>query len=175
MNIGQVSVMIAGMEWIAAAVVLREVSRLMGPSFHTTKSVHWVWRAVVWGAALICFVRGMTLWFPGKLIEVSRVSIMAPLGGLVVLGLSLWVLDWVMRDRAPPPISVQIMRLAALFGRNGPVKFAAMAVKPAAVGDAPPVDEPMGQRLGRLAVMMGALALLAAMAVFLAFNAGAGS
>lgn len=174
MNIGQVSVTIAGLEWVLAGIVLREVSRLLGPSFHTAKTVHWGWRALVWIAALFCFLRGGTLWFPGRLVEVSRISLMAPMGGLVVLGLSLWALDWVMRDRAPPPISVQVMRLAALFGRNGPVKFAAMAVKPAAVGDVPPVDEPKGQRRGRLAVMLGAMLVLAGLATFLLLSANGG-
>lgn len=52
------------------------------------------------------------------------------------------------------------------------MKFAAMAVPPAAVGDPPPLDEPGRQRLGRLAVMLGALLLLGGIAAFLAANAG---
>lgn len=170
MSLGQFSVIAAGLLWITSGGILMEVSRLLGPAFDTVKTVHRIWRWMVWIGALIALCRGLTLIFPGKLVEVSRISIMAPLGGLLVLGLSLAVLDWVMRDRAPPPWSVQVLRLAALMGRNGPVKFAAFAVPPASVGDMPPPDEPQSHRTGRLAVMLGALALLLAGAVFLALN-----
>ena len=174
MNLGALTVITAGLLWIASGGILLEVSRLLGPAFDSVKTVNRGWRWLTWLGALIALCRGLTLIFPGKLVEVSRISVMAPLGGLLVLGLSLAVLDWVMRDRAPPPWSVQIMRLVALFGRDGPVKFAAMAVPPAAVGDAPPVDEPIRHRQTRLAVMLGAIVVLAGLAVFLALNASRG-
>ncbi|RZJ47409.1 MAG: hypothetical protein EON87_00820 [Brevundimonas sp.] len=172
MSLGQLTVITAGLLWIATAGVLLEVSRLLGPAFDKVKTVHPVWRRLMWIGALIALCRGLTLIFPGKFVEVSRISIMAPLAGLLVLGLSLAVLDWVMRDRAPPPWSVQVMRLVALFGRDGPVKFAAMAVPPAAYGDAAPSEEPRRHRRGRLAIMLGAMVFIAAMAAFLALNAG---
>lgn len=174
MSLGPLTVITAGLLWIAAGGILLEVSRLLGPAFDNVKTVNRVWRWLTWCGALIALCRGLTLIFPGKLVEVSRISVMAPLGGLLVLGLSLAILDWVMRDRAPPPWSVQFMRLVALFGRDGPVKFAAMALPPAAVGDLPPPDEPARHRRGRLAVMLGAIMVLALMAAFLAFNASGG-
>lgn len=170
MTLGQFSVISAGLLWVTSGGILMEVSRLLGPAFDRVKTVHRGWRWLVWMGALIALCRGLTLIFPGKLVEVSRISVMAPLGGVLVLGLSLAVLDWVMRDRSPPPWSVQVMRLAALFGRDGPVKFAAFAVPPAAIGDAPPAFEPKGERRSRLAILLGALALLAAVAAFLALN-----
>lgn len=173
MSLGQFSVIAAGLLWVTSGGILMEVSRLLGPAFDRVKTVNRAWRWLVWVGALIALCRGLTLIFPGRLVEVSRISVMAPLGGLLVLGLSLAVLDWVMRDRAPPPWSVQVMRLAALMGRNGPVKFAAFAVPPAAVGDLPPVDEPARHRWGRLAVMVGAVGLLLAGAAFLAANSAA--
>lgn len=171
MTLGQLTVITAGLLWITSGGILLEVSRLLGPAFDTVKTVHRGWRWVVWCGALIALCRGLTLIFPGRFVEVSRISIMAPLGALLVLGLSLAVLDWVMRDRAPPPWTVQVMRLVAMFGRDGPIRFAAMAMPPAAVGDPPPVDEPARHRRWRLAVMVGALGVLASMAAFLALNA----
>lgn len=172
MSLGSFTVITAGLLWIASGCILLEVSRLLGPAFDKVKTVHRVWRWLAWTGALIAVSRGLTLIFPGKLVEVSRISVMAPLGGLLVLGLSLTVLDWVMRDRSPPPWSVQFMRVVGLMRMDGPVRIAAFMTPPAAIGDAPPVDEPVRKRWGRLGVMLGALALLAAMAVFLAMNAG---
>lgn len=172
MNMGQITVIIAGLLWITSACVILEVSRLLGPAFDKTKTVHPVWRAVAWIGAVMAFVRGATLIFPGQFVEVSRISIMAPMGALVVLGLSLALLDWVMRDRAPPPWSVQVMRLAAMLGRDGPVKFATFAVPPASVGDVPPASEPARQRQSRLVVLLGAVAVIAVLALILALSAG---
>lgn len=173
MNLGQISVITAGLFWLAAAGVLLEVSRVLGPAFDTKATVHPFWRAVAWCGALIMCARGVTLLFPGKLIEVSRISVMAPLGALAVLGVTLALLDWIMRDRAPPPWSVQVLRLSALLGRDGPVRFAAMNVPPAAVGDLAPVEERPGQRRSRLPILIGAILLLAAIAAFLALNSPA--
>lgn len=172
MSLGQIFVMVAGLEWIVSAILLREISRLLGPSFHTTKTVNAVWRVLAFAAALICFVRGLTLWFPGQLVETSRISVMAPLGGLVPLGLSAVVLDWVMRDRAPPPWSETILRLVGLIGLNGPVKVAAMLTAPAAIGDVAPTDAVRGSR-SRLLVLIGAILVATAVAVFLIVSAPA--
>lgn len=172
---GQLSVIAAGLLWMAASCVLVEVSRILGPTFHTKTTAHPFWRFVTWVGAAIFFLRGMTLLFPGKLIETSRVSIVAPLGALAVLGVTLALLDWVMRDRAPPPWSVNAVRLVALLGANGPVQRVAMAVPPAAIGDAPPVDEPHHARRSRLPVLIGAIFIVAGIALFLALNSPAGA
>lgn len=170
MTLGQICVITAGLLWVASAAVLQEVARVLGPSFHTRTTVHWGWRTLAWLGALIMLVRGITLLFPGQLVEVSRISVVAPLGAVAVLGVTLALLDWVMRDRAPPPWSVQIMRAAALLGRDGPVKFAAFAVPPAAAGATIPTDAPTGRR-SRLSVLIGAGTVLAGVAIFLAMNA----
>lgn len=171
MSLGSFTVIAAGLFWVASGCILLEVSRLLGPAFDKVKTVHRSWRWLAWVGALIAVCRGLTLIFPGHLVEVSRVSVMAPLGGLLVLGLSLTVLDWVMRDRAPPPWSVQFMRVVGLLRLDGPVRLAAFMAPPAAIGDQPPPDEPPHRRWSRLAIMLGALTLLAAIAVFLAMNA----
>lgn len=169
MTIGQLSVIIAGVFWIAAACVLREVARVLGPSFHTKATVHYGWRALTNLGALIMLCRGLTLLFPGKLVEVSRISIMAPLGALAVLGVTLALLDWVMRDRAPPPWSVHAMRLAAVFGK-GPVIAAGLAVPPAPIGAAIPQDAPDPSRRSRLPILIGAVAVIIMIAAVVILN-----
>lgn len=170
---GQISVVIAGLLWLASACVLTEVARVLGPSFHTKTTVRLAWRVLTWIGAVIMFGRGMTLLFPGQLVEVSRVSIMAPLGATAVLGVTLALLDWVMRDRAPPPWSVQAMRLVALLGRDGPVQMAALAVPPAGLTDGLPRAEAPSQRRSRLPVLIGAIVVIAAIALFVAVSAPA--
>lgn len=170
----QLPVLISGVLWLAAACVLVEVARLLGPTFHTKRTAHPFWRFLTWAAAVVFFVRGMTLLFPGQLIEISRVSAIAPFSSAAVLGVTLALLDWVMRDRAPPPWSVQLLRMVALLGRDGPVKFAALQVPPAAVGAALPGEGGSDRQRSHLPVLIGASLILAAVALFLALNSPAG-
>lgn len=172
MTIGQLSVIIAGVFWIASACVLREVARVLGPSFHTKTTVHYGWRALTNLGAIIMLGRGLTLLFPGKLVEVSRISIMAPLGALAVLGVTLALLDWVMRDRAPPPWSVHAMRLAAVLGK-GPVIAAGLAVPPAPIGASLPPDGVDHGRRARLPILIGAVAVIIMVAAVLILNSPA--
>lgn len=169
----QLPVLISGVLWLTSACVLIEVARLLGPTFHTKRTAHPFWRFCTWAAAVAFFIRGMTLLFPGQLIEISRVSVVSPFSALAVLGVTLALLDWVMRDRAPPPWSVQAVRLAALLGKDGPVKFAAMQVPPAAVGDALPRETVADRHRSHLPVLIGAILIVAALALFLAVNSPA--
>lgn len=169
MTVGQLSAIAAGVLWLASACVLREVARVLGPSFHTTATVAWGWRALTNLGALIMLGCGLTFLFPGRLVEVSRVSIMAPLGAVAVLGVTSALLDWVMRDRAPPPWSVQVMRLAAVFGRRSVIE-AGMAVPPAPMGASLPEGAPDPHRRSRLPILIGAAAVIVGIAVFLVLN-----
>ena len=159
--------LISGVLWLAAACVLVEVARLLGPTFHTKRTAHAVWRFLTWAAAVAFFAWGVLQLFPGRVQVVTQASAFSPIPSLAVLGVSLALLDWVMRDRAPPPWSVQILRLVALLGRDGPVRYAAMAVPPAAAGDALPREE---RGRSRLPVLIGAVLMVAAVALFLALN-----
>lgn len=172
MNAGQIFVLAAGLIWLTAAGVILEISRVLGPSFHTSRTVHWGWRVLAWCGAAVAFAGGMTLLFPGQLVDVSRISIIAPLRGCVVLGLALGLLDWVMRDRAPPPWSVRVLQVAAYFGPKA-VEFAAMKVPPANLLDTPPSHEPSDQRRSRLPILLGAIVMLMLIAAFLALNSPA--
>ena len=169
MTIGQLSVIIAGIFWIASACVLREVARVLGPSFHTKATVHYGWRALTNLGAIIMLGRGLTLLFPGKLVEISRISVMSPLAAIAVLGLTLALLDWVMRDRAPPPWSVQVVRLAAVLGK-GPAIAAGLAVPPAPIGASLPPEATDAHRRTRLPVLVGAAVIIVLIAAFLVAN-----
>lgn len=171
----QLPVLISGVLWLTSACVLGEVARLLGPTFHTKRTAHPFWRFCTWAGAVVFFIRGMTLLFPGQLIEISRVSVVSPFSALAVLGVTLALLDWVMRDRAPPPWSVQVLRLAALLGRDGPVAFAALNVPPAAAGDALPPTGLAPRKPWHLPILIGAVAILAAVALFVAVNSTAGA
>lgn len=170
---GHAIAVIAGLIWMGSGMILLEISRLLGPAFDKVKTVQWRWRILTWAAAVIFFVRGVSLLFPGQLIETTGVSYVAPVTALAVMGVTLALLNWIMADRNPPPLTVQVMRLAALLGRNGPVKFAAMNTPPAAAGDLPPIDEPTGNRRRRLTVLTGASILIVLVVAFLAAHSWA--
>ena len=175
MNLGEVSIITAGLLWLASASVLLEVSRVLGPSFHTKATVHRGWRALAWLGAVAMFGRGMTFLFPGQLVEFSRGSVMAPLGAIAVLGVTIALLDLTMRDRSPPPWSVQVMRLVALIGKDGPIRFAALALPPAPAGAAIPLDDVRPPSRSRLPVLAGSTLVIVSIAVFLAVSSQAGT
>lgn len=175
---GNMLAIIAGLIWMASGGVLLEISRLLGPAFNKTHTVNSFWRGLAWVGAVIFFVRGVTLLFPGQLIETTGISFVAPLSALAALGVTVALLDWIMRDRSPPPWStvatVQLLRLMALLGRTGPLMKAARALPPAGVGDLPPDAEPQGERRWRLLVLFGAVLIALGIFAFIAANAATG-
>lgn len=174
MNLGEMSVITAGLLWLASASILLEVSRVLGPSFHTMTTAHWGWRLLAWLGSVAMFGRGITFLFPGQLVEFSRGSVAAPLGAVAVLGVTIALLDLTMRDRAPPPWSVQVMRLVALLGRDGPIKFAALALPAAPAGVAIPTDDMRRPSRSRLPVLTGSTLVIVSIAVFLAVSSQSG-
>ena len=170
MNAGHAIVIVAGLVWIGSACLLAEVARLLGPKFNTTRTVHWGWRRLAELGALVFLLRGLTLMYPGQLVEVSRISVMAPVAAVTVLGVVAALLHWVQSDRSPPPWSVRFLELVALLGRDQSVIRAAMIVPPAAIGDIPPIEEPMDRRRFRLTILIGCALVMAAIAAFLALN-----
>lgn len=175
---GHTLAIMSGLIWIGGGLVLMEISRILGPAYNTTRTVHPFWRGVAWVGAVTFFVGGATLLFPGQLIETSSVSLIAPARALGAFGVTLALLDWIMRDRSPPPWStvatVQMLRLAALLGRTGPVMKTATALPIAGVGDVPPPYEPVRQRRSRLIVLATSLAIALGILAFLAATASAG-
>lgn len=167
---GHTLAIVAGLFWMGAGGVLLEISRLLGPTFDKVKTVHPTWRFLTWLAAVTFFVRGVTLLFPGQLIETTGISFVAPVTAMAVLGVTGALLEWVMADRSPPPWTVQAMRLVAVLGKDGPVKFAALNLPVPTVEDLPPPIEDAAPRRRRLAVLIGSAFLILAVAIFLAAN-----
>ncbi|QBX37211.1 hypothetical protein E4M02_02650 [Brevundimonas sp. S30B] len=165
---GNLLAAVAGLIWMFSGMILLEIGRLLGPDFDKIKTLHWAWRWLTRSAAIVFFIRGVTLLFPGKLIETSSISFVAPMSAAAVLGVTLALLQWVQADRNPPAWTVQMLRMVALLGRDGPVKFAAMRLPPASMGALPPRDEPQSKRRGRIAILTGAGLLIVAVAAFLA-------
>lgn len=154
---------VAGLTWMVSAGVMVEISRILGPAYDQARKIHPFGRFVAWTAGLVFMVRGVSLVLPGQLIETSTISYVAPVTAVAVLCVCLALLDWIMAERHPPAWSVTVMRLVALIGRDAPVRFAAMRVPPASIGDEPPAEEPCGMRRRRLTILtvcaMGVVAL----------------
>lgn len=161
MTFGQLSVLTAGLLWMCSGSICMEISRLLGPSFDRTTTAHPVLRFAFWLIAATFFARGVSLLFPGEAIDTSRISIMAPWSAAGTLALCLIVLDWTMRDRAPPPWST---RLLARFGLRSLI---------ASTGGSGEVEvfEAPRDRAVRLAVLVLASLGLFALALLLALNA----
>lgn len=157
-------IILTALVYFAAAGVVAQIGRLLSPSYGTRMSANWFWRGVLWVAAVILFARGVTLLWPGRAFAVGSLTPVVLGTGLVILGFALWKLDEVMRENAPPPWSVQLMRIVAVTGIDGLMTRTAMTLPPASYGDLPPSDEPdAGQRPRML--MMGAAVLVIVMVV----------
>ncbi len=167
-------VLYAGVVFLASGASLLEIARLLGKTFKTRVSAPlWV-QAVVFVGAVILFGYGCVILFPGQAIQVRHMSVGLPLVGTVVLGMALWLLDHVTAERDPPPWSVDVLRMAALIGRDSVIKGALFRTEPAAYMDPLPREGTLGGRLARLGVMVGAIALVGVIAATILINSSAG-
>ncbi|MGV3579987.1 hypothetical protein [Brevundimonas sp.] len=157
-------IILTALVYFGAALVVAQIGRLLSPSYGTRMSANWFWRGVLWFGAVILFARGVTLLWPGQAFAVGKMSGIVLGTGLVILGFALWKLDDVMRENAPPPWSVQLMRLVALTGVDGLMTRTALTLPPASFGDLPPSDTPDPEQRPRL-LMMGAALLVIVMVV----------
>lgn len=165
-------VLYAGSVFLGAGACLLEISRLLGKAYETKVSAPAGVRALVFVGAAVLFGYGGLILFPGRAIQTQQMSIGLPLVGTVVLGMALWLLEYVTGEREPPPWSVDIMRLAALLGW-GATQRAAFLTPPAAYRDATPEDAG-STRLIRFAVFLGAISCIGIIAaVVLSNSAGA--
>ncbi|WP_291535642.1 hypothetical protein [Brevundimonas sp.] len=95
-------------------------------------------------------------------------SPLLPLGALVSVAFALIVLDFVQRDRSPPPWSVTAIRLLFLLLPERLALRTAMKLPPAGLLDTPTSPQP---RDGvRVAVISGAMVLVAAAILTVAYN-----
>lgn len=170
MTAHEAMILFTGLTFIAAGIVLTETSRLLGPTFHTKVTVHIGWRILCFLGAAVLFIRGATYLFPGGLVVTDRMSGIAPAEAVVVAGLCWTILDWVMRDRAPPPYAERILRWMVKRGASPQeLTSAAIALPPVTVGGAP-LSETSRCRRFRVAVMIGGALVGLAVVVLLAIN-----
>ncbi|QCQ97774.1 hypothetical protein [Brevundimonas sp. SGAir0440] len=118
--------------------------------------------------AIFLMVRGATTVFPGCLVRVEHMSPLLPLGALCSLAFSMIVLDFVQRDRSPPPWSVMAIRLFTLIRREDWAAEAAMKLPPAGLLDRPLSDQPHHGL--KVTVICVAMVLVAAAALTIWFN-----
>lgn len=160
---------LTGLVYLGVGCVLAQTARVLGPTYLTKISADWRLRWFFGATALFFIVRGALFLWPGRLIAVDRMSMMAPVEAVIILALAAYILDSVMRDRAPPPWSVQFLRLLALVGWDRASLGVAFHTPPAVMGDPQPQADTQG-RTTRMAVLLGASAVIAAIACLLAFS-----
>ncbi len=173
MNWHLIMVSVTGLLYLAAGGVLAETSRVLGPSFHTRHTPHPFWRFVGWVGAAVLIWRGATLLFPGGYVETARMSGQALFVALVVLGLTLSLLDWVMRDRNPPPWTSRLLGMA-LKGGASDAALAEMAFALPVEPHGRPATEQGPCRIARLGVMIGAGAVMAMIAIVIVIASAGG-
>ena len=104
MTLAHLTVIVTGLLYVASGMALAVVVRLLGPTYHT-KVTGPLWLIGLFaGGALGLLWRGATILFPGRLVDTSNMSPVAPVTALIVAGLCLFILDFVMGDRSPPPL-----------------------------------------------------------------------
>lgn len=169
MNAHVLMVLYTGITFVSAGACLLEIYRLLGKAYETKASASLLWRSVHFIGAVILFVYGCMVLFPGKALQVQHMSIGLPLVGTVIIVAALAYLDHVMGEREPPPWSHQFIQLLVLLGMDGLSRRAAFLLPPAAVDDGVPPDDDSKRGL-RLLVLTGAIAVIAGVAGFILTN-----
>lgn len=160
---------LTGLIYLGVGCVFAQTSRVLGPTYLTKVSADWRLRWFFGIVALFFVVRGALFLWPGRLIAVERMSVLAPMEAVIILAIAGYILDGVMRDRAPPPWSVQFLRLLAVVGWDRASLGVAFNTPPAIMGDPLPPPGAPG-RTTRLAVQIGAGAVMFAIACLLALS-----
>lgn len=172
MTLHQIMVLGAGLTFIAAGVVLSQVFRLLGPTYYTRVTAHWGVRAFFFVGSLILVGRGLILIFPGRAVPVALMSPWVLLSAVVALGMALVLLEWAMRDRAPPPWTARLLGLA-LKGGASPAAATEVALALPAEPHGPAASERQPCRCVRLCMIWGAILAIATV-VAIILNSAAG-
>ena len=172
MNAHVLMVLYTGITFVSAGACLLEICRLLGKTYETKASASMLWRGVHFIGAAILFVYGCMVLFPGRALQVQHMSIGLPLVGTVIIVAALAYLDHVMGEREPPRWTVQMIRVLSLLGMEGLSRRAAFLLPSAPLDAAAPEEEP-GSRATRIAVLMGSIAVIAAVAGFILTNSAA--
>lgn len=172
MTVHTLIIVATGLLYMGAGGVLAETARVLGPSYHTRHTPHPFWRALGWFGAAVLVWWGATLLFPGDTGQPNRIALPGLLVAMVVLGVNLSLLDWVMRDRSPPPWTARLLGIAAREGVSDPA-LAEMAFALPAEPHGRPATEREPCRWVRLSVMIGAGLLIIVIAAVVALSSTA--
>lgn len=178
MTLQEAIALYSGLTYIAAAAVCVPIIKVLGPLFPSRITAPWPF--IICGAIymVVLFFRGVTILFPGQVVTLSAISWVSPLKATADLMLMLFILDYVLRRRAPPPLITRLIEIGQKFGMSerGVVQMAfespslAMADTPASED----LDHPqIGPRWVRVLMLVGAGAVLASFVLFLTLNSGA--
>lgn len=114
MNPHDLMVVFTGLCFLLASMALAVTGRLLAPDFSGNITVRPKWRFAFWLMSGVAALRALTLLFPADLVAVELMSVIMPLEAAGFLGLAVIVLNYVMADRAPPPLVERIMRMAGV-------------------------------------------------------------
>jgi len=177
MTLHALIVVVTGLFYMGAGAVLAETARALGSSYHTRHTPHPVWRALGWFGAAVLVWWAATLLFPGATAQPDRLALPGLLVAMVALGVNLSLLDWVMRDRSPPPWTARLLSMAAREGVTDPVLAEMAFALPAEPHGRPAPPRPATEREPcrwvRLSVMIGAGLLIVLIAVIVALSSAA--
>jgi hypothetical protein len=168
------SLMVAytGLSFVISAMVLLAVGRLSGPTYHTkVNAPPWV-IGFFFLASAILFWRASTILFPGDLVDVSRMSWVAAAEASVVAGLSVFILNITLRDRAPPPIFERLLGFRMVRTDEAQIINMAMNTNPAMHANPAPAEFQVTRvgRTQRITVLLAGAAIIAAILGFLVAN-----
>lgn len=178
MTLQEAVALYSGLTYIAAAAVCVPIVKVLGPLYPTRITAPWPF--IVCGAIYmgVLFFRGVTILFPGQIVTLSAISWVSPLKATADLMLMLFILDYVLRRRSPPPLIGRLIQIALGSGMSerGGVQMAFEA--PAmAIADAPASEDPnhlqIGRRWVRVLMLCGAAAVLASLILLMTLNSAA--
>lgn len=178
MTLQEAIALYSGLTYIAAAAVCVPIIKVLGPLYPSriTAPLPFIICGAVYMGVL--FFRGVTILFPGQVVTLSAISWVSPLKATADLMLMLFILDYVLRRRAPPPLITRLIEIGQKFGMSerGVVQMAFESPS-LAMADTPASEDPnhpqIGSRWVRLLMLAGAAAVLASLVLLLTLNSGA--
>lgn len=174
MTLDHLNAVFTGLTYFAAGMCLGVVVRLLGPTYHTKVTAP-RWVILFFGVCSgVLLWRGLTILFPGRLVDVTGISLVAPVTALTVLGLCLFILDFIMGDRSPPPLFSRYFSWAIRRGAGEEDLVKAAFSLPPAIHNAAPPEAQINRcsRRARLIVLSGGAAAILSLLGVLAVNAG---
>lgn len=178
MTLQEAIALYSGLTYIAAAAVCVPIIKVLGPLYPSRITAPLPF--IVCGAIYmgVLFFRGVTILFPGQVVTLSAISWVSPLKATADLMLMLFILDYVLRRRAPPPLITRLIEIGQKFGMSerGVVQMAFESPS-LAMADTPASEDPdhpqIGPRWVRVLMLVGAGAVLLSFVLFLTLNSGA--